>query len=1078
MDAMFNILEQFRLESSYNRFAQLGVKDVEDFLDCITDEDLNSIGLSHVEKNRFSSMKNFIQRLKATGPQVQAVMPVQKWLEPFTLQYTYPKCPQPVHIKDMDPAVNTVEDLMLTICHLESVGNSKGVCLYAVDGMPLTDDPFFNTWSLKDRHIENGAVIYAIFTPKENVKRAPQIPKREVGETNGDDVVRCHIMLKGDFEVTVNLASDTITSLRLKLANQSGVPTHVLHYKGQHCGGDTLQHCGISEEAPVNFSLSTFSDETSHDETFFINDCVPSVQQTQKGISVFLSSLYAVRKHYATEQVKKLISYVRKLTGCNPLAQSLHQLLCRNEKLTRNQKVAVFEGLYILFRELLPQRAAQRGEKVIEDMDVFENALCCWAHLLSEAKNQDADQESYAPVALTAEDGRRFSEPVRVPGVPGAFERADVLQKIKDGEKIPNCIEEVLQETSLRRDKDVERLLLSLPPFIRTYPLWIGQDKTTGLNFQIKMEKTFGSMMEELKSPYNHNLNVTPPLHLKELGQCVARLILLSEDNIGVCLHKEKGSPDMIRVLDCLEGENKLVDVNVLAARTGDHRDDRTFVTTRTPKEAIVVLIDTSSSMEEECYVGSDMKKINAVKELFDNFATRTMAYDFCHVIGLVTFDSLVKILHTFTENLEKFKEHMRNVEASGCTLLYDALRRAASELEKVHTRFPDCRLRIMCLTDGNDSGSSIEPDAVTVKLLKSDIVVDSILLGDVENNTLHGISNATGGCCFKPQTTKQGLKLFEMETVLSLEQRQLKEALDPSSVTRSSLWSIFETQGYDECPETSMPSQINGKVTATARNSALKKNTRRSWRCGAENDKRVLEELKMLHCRPHPFFRVFPSESDFKFWRILMQGPPDTPYSRGVFELYSQFGPDYPAKPPIVRFVTRMYHCNVNSVGRICHNIFDRNYNAHITMREILEAVYGLLIIPEPDDPLDSILAEEFLTSRETYEREAERHTEETAGKSLDEMEKTLVGPLAQFIPHHLICPLTKKMFVDPVRTVYGTVYERKAIEEHLKRDQYDPTAGPGHELEMSDITADQDMKKMVTDHRSLQIQLDVSEE
>ena len=35
------------------------------------------------------------------------------------------------------------------------------------------------------------------------------------------------------------------------------------------------------------------------------------------------------------------------------------------------------------------------------------------------------------------------------------------------------------------------------------------------------------------------------------------------------------------------------------------------------------------------------------------------------------------------------------------------------------------------------------------------------------------------------------------------------------------------------------------------------------------------------------------------------MQGPPDTPYKKGVFELYCQFGPDYPAKPPLVRFVT-----------------------------------------------------------------------------------------------------------------------------------------------------------------------------
>lgn len=35
---------------------------------------------------------------------------------------------------------------------------------------------------------------------------------------------------------------------------------------------------------------------------------------------------------------------------------------------------------------------------------------------------------------------------------------------------------------------------------------------------------------------------------------------------------------------------------------------------------------------------------------------------------------------------------------------------------------------------------------------------------------------------------------------------------------------------------------------------------------------------------------------------------------------------------------------------------------------------------------------------------------------------------------PQHLICPLTKQMFVDPVETQYGRVYERKAIEKHLK--------------------------------------------
>lgn len=50
-------------------------------------------------------------------------------------------------------------------------------------------------------------------------------------------------------------------------------------------------------------------------------------------------------------------------------------------------------------------------------------------------------------------------------------------------------------------------------------------------------------------------------------------------------------------------------------------------------------------------------------------------------------------------------QEHVHNLEASGCTVLYDALKRGMSQLKKVGEQFPDCRLRIICLTDGNDDG-------------------------------------------------------------------------------------------------------------------------------------------------------------------------------------------------------------------------------------------------------------------------------------------------------------------------------------------------------------------------------------
>lgn len=43
MGAVFNLLEQHRLQEYYNKFVQLGVKDERDFLDGVTDEDLNNL---------------------------------------------------------------------------------------------------------------------------------------------------------------------------------------------------------------------------------------------------------------------------------------------------------------------------------------------------------------------------------------------------------------------------------------------------------------------------------------------------------------------------------------------------------------------------------------------------------------------------------------------------------------------------------------------------------------------------------------------------------------------------------------------------------------------------------------------------------------------------------------------------------------------------------------------------------------------------------------------------------------------------------------------------------------------------
>ena len=46
-------------------------------------------------------------------------------------------------------------------------------------------------------------------------------------------------------------------------------------------------------------------------------------------------------------------------------------------------KIAIFEGLYVLFRELLPRPGQRTEEKPIDDIDVFEYSSHCWAYLIT-----------------------------------------------------------------------------------------------------------------------------------------------------------------------------------------------------------------------------------------------------------------------------------------------------------------------------------------------------------------------------------------------------------------------------------------------------------------------------------------------------------------------------------------------------------------------------------------------------------------------------------------------------------------------------------------------------------------------
>ena len=47
--------------------------------------------------------------------------------------------------------------------------------------------------------------------------------------------------------------------------------------------------------------------------------------------------------------------------------------------------------------------------------------------------------------------------------------------------------------------------------------------------------------------------------------------------------------------------------------------------------------------------------------------------------------------------------------------------------------------------------------------------------------------------------------------------------------------------------------------------------------------------------------------------WKIIMTGPKDSSYNRGIFLLIIQFPENYPERRPEVAFKTPIYHVNVN---------------------------------------------------------------------------------------------------------------------------------------------------------------------
>lgn len=145
---------------------------------------------------------------------------------------------------------------------------------------------------------------------------------------------------------------------------------------------------------------------------------------------------------------------------------------------------------------------------------------------------------------------------------------------------------------------------------------------------------------------------------------------------------------------------------------------------------------------------------------------------------------------------------------------------------------------------------------------------------------------------------------------------------------------------------------------------------------------KRLEQELKNLRSNPREGYEVQPEEEGALFkWTATIQGPPASPYEGGAFDVHIQIPIDYPFKPPIVNFTTKVYHPNIDCEnGYIGMSILNNDWSTAFTLSSVLLSLRALLVEPQLEDAVMPEIVHEFESKREVYEETARQWTKKYA--------------------------------------------------------------------------------------------------
>lgn len=110
----------------------------------------------------------------------------------------------------------------------------------------------------------------------------------------------------------------------------------------------------------------------------------------------------------------------------------------------------------------------------------------------------------------------------------------------------------------------------------------------------------------------------------------------------------------------------------------------------------------------------------------------------------------------------------------------------------------------------------------------------------------------------------------------------------------------------------------------------------------------------------------------------FMITGPEDTAYEGLVFTIKLIFENKYPKYPPIVKFITKCYHPNIDDQnGKICLNSMSDDWSPKTNISLIIWMMWEFLRDPNPDSPLNRKAAKHYEHNYEKFKRRVEEWVE-----------------------------------------------------------------------------------------------------